>query len=292
MKKIKTLLVGVLFLAGLSLLLYPLVANRWNDYRQSRLISQYEETVAEAAADGSTDYTAEWEKANAYNEELSPTILPDSFAIAEGAQQVDEIYMSCLNLNGDGMMGYVEIPKIRIQIPLYHTTGEDVLQKGAGHLMGSSLPVGGEGTHSVIAAHRGLPSASLFTDLDKLELGDHFILHILGEELYYEVDQINVVEPDETDLLRLEDGKDLVTLLTCTPYGVNSHRLLVRGHRIEQLELKEEETSQTSAATSYHTNYLFWVLVGLAVTGLYILIIILRQRRDRKRRKDRIRGTR
>lgn len=281
-KKLNTILVAVMFLAGLSVLLYPLVANQWNSYRQKQLISNYTQGIENQNAGEGIDYEAEWAKANAYNSGLMPMILPDSFAIAEVSDR-DEAYMACLNLNGDEMMGIVEIPKIDVNIPIYHTTDEDVLEIGAGHLEGSSLPVGGESTHAVISAHRGLPSATLFTDLDQLEEGDHFLLHILDDILCYEVDQISVVEPEETDSLAVVKEEDLVTLLTCTPYGVNSHRLLVRGHRTEYVSdsVKEEKVSSL-LGVSMHTNYLFWVLLGIAVTGIFILVLYLRERRLRK----------
>ena len=277
-------MVIIIFLAGLSLLLYPFVANKWNTYRQSRLISSYEEVVSEKTEAGAIDYEAEWLKAQQYNDELMPMILPDSFAIAE-AEGEDEEYMAALNLAGDGIMGTVEIPKIGITLPIYHTTEEEVLERAAGHLEGSSLPIGGENTHAVISAHRGLPSAALFTDLDQLEAGDHFLIHVLDETLCYEVDQILTVEPDDTSALQVEDGEDLVTLLTCTPYGVNSHRLLVRGHRVpyEETVVAEEETPL--AAVSLHTNYLLWVFVGLGVTALFILALFLFDRRARKKRQ-------
>lgn len=278
------ILVIIIFLAGLSLLLYPFVANKWNTYRQSRLISSYEEVVSEKTEAGAIDYEAEWLKAQQYNDELMPMILPDSFAIAE-AEGEDEEYMAALNLAGDGIMGTVEILKIGITLPIYHTTEEEVLERAAGHLEGSSLPIGGENTHAVISAHRGLPSAALFTDLDQLEAGDHFLIHVLDETLCYEVDQILTVEPDDTSALQVEDGEDLVTLLTCTPYGVNSHRLLVRGHRVpyEETVVAEEETPL--AAVSLHTNYLLWVFVGLGVTALFILALFLFDRRARKKRQ-------
>ena len=278
------ILVIIIFLAGLSLLLYPFVANKWNTYRQSRLISSYEEVVSEKTEAGAIDYEAEWLKAQQYNDELMPMILPDSFAIAE-AEGEDEEYMAALNLAGDGIMGTVEIPKIGITLPIYHTTEEEVLERAAGHLEGSSLPIGGENTHAVISAHRGLPSAALFTDLDQLETGDHFLIHVLDETLCYEVDQILTVEPDETDALQVEEGEDLVTLLTCTPYGVNTQRLLVRGHRVpyEETVVAEEETPL--AAVSLHTNYLLWVFVGLGVTALFILALYLLDRRARTARQ-------
>ena len=212
-KKTSTIIFVIIFLAGLSLLLYPLVANEWNNYRQKRLISSYESKVSELESDGEIDYEAEWKRAEAFNQALLPSILPDSFAIASASDEPDKEYMSCLNIAGDGMMGIVEIPKIDIKLPIYHTTDEDVLAKAAGHLEGSSLPVGGENSHAVISAHRGLPSAALFTDLDKLKEGDHFLLHILDDTLCYEVDRIEIVEPEQTDSLAVEEGEDLVTLL-------------------------------------------------------------------------------
>ena len=290
-KKLNIIVVAVLFLAGLSVLLYPFVANQWNTYRQSRLMSSYEEGVAEKEAAGEIDYEAEWAAAKAYNDNLMPMILPDSFAVAEASSR-DEAYMACLNINDDEVMGIVEIPKIDVELPIYHTTDEDVLQIGAGHLEGSSLPVGGESTHAVISAHRGLPSATLFTDLDKLEEGDHFLLHILDDTLAYEVDRIDVVEPDETELLSVVEGEDLVTLLTCTPYGVNTHRLLVRGHRVPYVpEEVADEASDSLFGNSLHTNYIFWVIVGLAVTGAFVGVLISRdrylQKHPERRRKRR-----
>lgn len=285
-KKLTTILFGVVFLAGLSLLLYPLVANEWNTYRQSRLLSSYSDTVSEQVSEGQIDVEEVMEEAHAYNEALLPSILPDSFAVAETMDEDNEAYkayMACLNPMGDGMMGSVEVPKINVSLPLYHTTTEEVLQTAAGHLEGSSLPVGGVSTHAVVSAHRGLPSASLFTDLDKLEIGDHFLFHILGETLSYEVDQILVVEPNEVDSLNVVDGEDLATLFTCTPYGVNSQRLMVRGHRVPYVEAELEDENLPLSNMSLHTNYLLWVLVGLGVTGAFILLLV---RRDRKLRKE------
>ncbi|MBS6195094.1 MAG: class C sortase [Clostridiales bacterium] len=287
-KRINIILVGVLFLAGLSLLLYPFISNEWNNYRQSKLISSYEDVISQEEDNGTIDYEAEWEKARAYNEELLPSILPDSFAVADASEGADEKYMSCLNLAGDGMMGYIEIPKIDVKIPIFHTTEDEVLQKAAGHLEGSSLPAGGEDTHAVISAHRGLPSAALFTDLDKLEEGDHFLLRVLDDTLCYEVDQSIVVEPHETESLQVQEGEDLVSLLTCTPYGVNSHRLLVRGHRVpyNPTLVEEEEAPGALTGASMHTSYLLWVIVGLAVTGIFITILYIREKKLRKKAED------
>lgn len=277
----RTILIILIFLAGLSLLLYPFVANEWNTYRQKQLISSYETVVSEKEAAGEIDYEAEMEKAQAYNEALVPSILPDSFAIAEAADEPDAEYMSALNIAGDGVMGTVEIPKIDITLPIFHTTEEEILEKAAGHLEGSSLPVGGESTHAVITAHRGLPSAALFTDLDRLEEGDHFLLHVLDETLCYEVDQILTVEPDDTSALEVEEGEDLVTLVTCTPYGVNTHRLMVRGHRVPYVEEEVAAENVPLSRISLHTSYLLWVVAGLAVTGAFIIFLYLRDKKSR-----------
>lgn len=264
------------------MLLYPFVANQWNNYRQKQLISGYEQVVSEKEAAEGIDYDAERKKAEDYNEALLPCVLPDSFALAESSG-VDPVYMNTLNIAGDEMMGSVEIPKINIKIPIYHTTEEDVLNKGAGHLEGSSLPVGGANTHAVISAHRGLPSASLFTDLDQMKVGDHFLLHVLDETLCYEVDKISVVKPEDTSALAVEDGQDLVTLLTCTPYGVNTERLLVRGHRVPYVEEEVKEEKTVLSGSSLHTNYLLWVFVGLSVTALFVFVLYLKETKLKRR---------
>lgn len=281
-KKAGNLVIGIIFLAGLSLLLYPFVANQWNNYRQKQLISGYEQVVSDKEAAEGIDYDAERKKAEDYNEALLPCVLPDSFALAESSG-VDPVYMNTLNIAGDEMMGSVEIPKINIKIPIYHTTEEDVLNKGAGHLEGSSLPVGGANTHAVISAHRGLPSASLFTDLDQMKVGDHFLLHVLDETLCYEVDKISVVKPEDTSALAVEDGQDLVTLLTCTPYGVNTERLLVRGHRVPYVEEEVKEEKTVLSGSSLHTNYLLWVFVGLSVTTLFVFVLYLKETKLKRR---------
>lgn len=281
-KKAGNLVICIIFLAGLSLLLYPFVANQWNNYRQKQLISGYEQVVSDKEAAEGIDYDAERKKAEDYNEALLPCVLPDSFALAESSG-VDPVYMNTLNIAGDEMMGSVEIPKINIKIPIYHTTEEEVLNKGAGHLEGSSLPVGGANTHAVISAHRGLPSASLFTDLDQMKVGDHFLLHVLDETLCYEVDKISVVKPEDTTALAVEDGQDLVTLLTCTPYGVNTERLLVRGHRVPYVEEEVKEEKTVLSGSSLHTNYLLWVFVGLSVTALFIFVLYLKETKLKRR---------
>ena len=279
MKKVMTIIiVPIMFLSGLSLLLYPFTANQWNNYRQKRLISDFDHVVAEKEAAGEIDYLAEQEAAMGYNRSLLPSILPDAFAKAE-TEEGNGAYTSCLNIAGNGVMGTVEIPKINIKLPIFHTTDEEVLEMAAGHLEGSSLPVGGENTHAVISAHRGLPSAALFTDLDKLEETDHFLIHVLNDTLCYEVDKISVVKPEDTHALEVEEGQDLVTLLTCTPYGVNSHRMLVRGHRVPyEKELLADEKIPLGSM-SLHTNYLLWVIVGVFITAAFSFVLYKRERR-------------
>ena len=277
--------IGILMLAGLSLLLYPLVANTWNNHVQAQLVNNYSESVETAIEEGSLDVTAELERAEQYNEDLLPSILPDSFAEAE-ANGTDENYMSILNANGDGIMGYIQIPSINVKLPIFHTTNEDVLQIGVGHLEGSSLPVGGPSTHSVLSAHRGLPSATLFTDLDKVEIGEDFFLIIMGEYYAYEIESIEVVEPDDTSLLAVKDGEDLCTLITCTPYGVNTQRLMVTGHRVEYTpELLEDAKTPAFGMVSLHSNYLLWVIVGLAIVALFIVILYIYDKLRTKKEK-------
>lgn len=282
-KKSSKIVIILIFLAGLSLLLYPFVSNQWNNHRQKQLIGNYESVISDKEAAGNIDYAAEMKKAEAYNDALLPSILPDSFAVADASTETDSSYEDSLNIAGDGMMGIVEIPKIAIKLPIYHGTGDEVLQKAAGHLEGSSLPIGGESTHAVISAHRGLPSASLFTDLDQLEIGDHFLIHVLDETLCYEVDQILVVDPEDTSALAVEDGEDLVTLLTCTPYGVNTQRLMVRGHRVPYEEQAVADEQTPLSGFSLHTNYLLWVVVGIVITGVFILILFIREKKLQKK---------
>ena len=285
--KLNKLIIGIIFLAGLSLLLYPFVANQWNNHRQKQLISSYEQSVSDKDAAHEIDYDAELQKAKAYNEALLPSILPDSFAVAQAIEE-DKTYMDALNIAGDEVMGIVEIPKINIKLPIYHTTDEEVLKQAAGHLEGSSLPVGGESTHAVISAHRGLPSASLFTDLDQLKKGDHFLIHVLNETLCYEVDKISVVKPEETSSLAVEDGQDLVTLLTCTPYGVNTERLLVRGHRVPYVEQEVADEKTPLSGISLHTNYLLWVIIGLTITAIFILVLYLKEKNLQKKKEENV----
>ena len=227
-RNFSTIILVLIFLVGLSLLLYPSVSDYWNSLHQSRAIATYAEAVAQV---DDTDYEKMWEDAQRYNETLLNKSGRWNMSDEEWAE-----YYELLNVSGNGIIGYIEIPQIKVALPLYHGVDEAVLQIAVGHIEGSSLPTGGTGTHCVISGHRGLPSASLFTNLDELVEGDVFMMRVLDETLTYEVDQIRIVEPTDLSSLEIEEGKDLCTLVTCTPYGINSHRLLVRGHRIENLE--------------------------------------------------------
>ena len=286
-KKIPGIIFGLMFLIGFGILVYPTVADQWNTYRQSRLISSYERTISDMEPE---DFTAEWEKAQAFNDTLTQNSIYGDVFGEEDQELEDTQYWQVLNVGGDGVMGYLSIPKINIKLSIYHGTSDEVLQTGVGHLNGTKLPIGGESTHSVLAAHRGLPSARLFTDIDQLEKGDKFYIHILDETLAYQVDQIlDMVDKDDTDTLekalQIEEGKDQVTLFTCTPYGVNSHRLLVRGTRVPYEG--EEEVSSTPVDTmlqSVQNYYMLYLILGLSVTLLIILFMrfLMKPRKNRK----------
>ncbi|MBD5546436.1 MAG: class C sortase [Lachnospiraceae bacterium] len=231
-RRLPMVLAVIVCLAGLGVLLYPTVSNWWNLWMQSRLISEYERKVEELDEE---EFTEIYDAARIYNEKLYQLGL--SFASIDANDERLSVngqnYDQLLNINGNGVMGYVVIDKIGVRLAINHGTDDEVLHDAVGHLEGSSLPVGGENTHAALFGHRGLPSALLFTDLDQIEIGDYFQVNILGRSLNYQVDQILVVEPHETDPLEIEDGKDYVTLVTCTPYAVNTHRLLIRGVRVD-----------------------------------------------------------
>lgn len=271
---ISTIILILIFLVGLSLLLYPTVSDYWNSFHQSRAIAKYTEQVAELNNDL---YKQLWEDAAAYNERLLTKPNRYKMTSEEKAE-----YESLLNVSGNGIIGYIEIEKINCSLPVYHGTAESALQIAAGHIEGTSLPVGGASTHCVISGHRGLPRAKLFTNLDKLVEGDTFELHILNEILTYEVDQISVVEPDEVEKLEIEEGKDYCTLVTCTPYGINTHRLLVRGHRVANREKPEEETI-VSETVQEETKAGFSIIPLVAVLIFIILVILLLIRICRRR---------
>lgn len=275
-RKISTFLFGLLFLIGFGILIYPTVSNQWNTYRQSRLISSYEDKLKDMEPD---DFTAEWEKAEAFNASIQQNNLYGDVFGEDDKDLKDTEYWKILNIANDGIMGYLSIPKINLKLAIYHGTGDKDLQTGVGHLNGTKLPIGGEGTHSVLAAHRGLPSAKLFTDIDQLEAGDKFYIHVLDQVLAYKVDQIlPMVDKDDQEALekalQIEEGKDQVTLFTCTPYGVNSHRLLVRGTRVPYNG--EEDASESvadSMVKAIQNYYMLYLILGLSITILVIVLL-------------------
>ncbi|MEE1086571.1 MAG: class C sortase [Schaedlerella sp.] len=269
-KNESSIILVMIFLVGLSLLLYPSFSEFWNSKYQSQAIASYTEKVLEI---DDNSYELMIQAANEYNKKLengSGRWIP--------SEEEVKAYNDLLNVSGTGIMGYVEIPNLRISLPIYHGVDEAVLQIAIGHIQGSSLPVGGEGTHCAISGHRGLPSAKLFTNIDELKEGDVFLLCILDEVLTYEVDQIRIVEPNDLSALEIEEGKDLCTLITCTPYGVNSHRLLVRGHRIETVKSNYIRVS-ADAMQMDETIVASFVSVPILLLLLIWLLIHYRKRR-------------
>lgn len=258
-------LLALIFLAGLLIALYPTISNQFNLYRASLLISTYHNETRELKPE---DYSAMIDACNSYNHDLIGGIIPDVFSIHE--DEASPEYLALLNLKGDGMMGTIEIPKIGEKLPIYHTTFDDVLQNGVGHMEGSSMPVGGESTHCVLAGHRGLPSAKLFTDLDQMVEGDLMYITVLNDTLIYQVDQILVVEPDETQWLAIEEGADYLTLVTCTPYGINTQRLLIRGRRIYPQEIAETLVLQSEAL-----QLPVWQSTALLAIPVFLLGILI-----------------
>lgn len=257
----------LLLFSGIILILYPVLSNYLVGGEQSSVQAQYTDEVKDMTNE---EISAELEAAQLYNEALLSV---------QSAETVElRSYDDLLNLAGNGVMGYVEIPIIGVILPIYHGVSEEVLAKGAGHMPGTSLPIGGESTHAVISAHAGLPSARLFTDLDTLQVGDLFYIHVLDETLCYEVDQIIVTLPSDTEAVQIEEGEDYVTLLTCTPYGVNTHRLLVRGRRTEILETvltAEDKSEQPERSSTWIDKYLQGIVTGVAGAGLLICVLVL-----------------
>ena len=275
MKKKSSFVTAILIaahLAGALLLLYPTVSDYWNSFHQSRAIASYAEQVADL---DDTTYDQIWADARAYNETLDNST--SRFVMTE---EQKKIYEALLNIVDNGVMGYIEIPKIKCNLPIYHGTDEAVLQIAIGHVQGSSLPAGGESTHCVLSGHRGLPSAKLFSDLDQLTEGDVFLLRVLDETLTYEVDQIRTVLPDELDDLAIEEGKEYCTLVTCTPYGINSHRLLVRGHRVENQA--SASTIRVTADAMQIEPLLIAPLVAVPML-LVLLVMVLIPHRTKKK---------
>lgn len=257
---LSTFLLILIFLAGLSLLLYPSISNYWNSFHQTRAIASYVEKVAELNND---EYDRLWQEAEEYNAHIHERTTIHSLTDAQR-----DYYNSMLDISGSGVMGYIEIPTINVYLPIYHGTDDTILSIAVGHLEWTSLPVGGFGSHCVLSGHRGLPSSRLFTDLDRIVEGDVFMMKILDEVLTYEVDQILIVEPWNTEPLEIVEGKDYCTLVTCTPYGINTHRLLVRGHRIENAEIAAAVHIASEAVQIEPT-------IIASIIGVPVLIVML-----------------
>lgn len=276
---IKDIIRLLVLVVAFAVLLYPTVSSYVNEKNGSKVVSNYD---AESVRLSNAEKEQMLEDARAYNKEMLSNIdLIDPFS--QGETSVDARYESLLNMDGSGMMGYIRIPKIKVEIPIYHGTSESVLQAGVGHFWGTSLPVGGESTHTVLTGHRGLPTKTLFTNMDKLVKGDVFYIKVLDETLAYKVDQILTVLPEETDALSIVPGQDYATLVTCTPYAINTHRLLVRGHRIPYEEaVKIEKNTSTGIELSFTTKVLI-VTLGIIFIGL--IIAMLYSLYDKRRRK-------
>ena len=274
--KIKLMKVGLvlIFITGLGILLYPIISNLLMNIFQTTAIQEYNYTVEQMEQDRIEEILSE---ARVYNEQFKNTIVVDPFS-QEAESSVNSEYNEILNI--DGTMGYIEIPKIDVNLPIFHGTSEEVLKRGVGHIETTPLPIGGEGNHSVLSAHRGLPSAKLFTDLDKLEIDDVFMIKMLTETLVYRIDQIKVVEPTDTQYLQAEEGEDYITLITCTPYAINTHRMLVRGTRIDTDEYLASINNSNLDNEKQSVNYLFIIVV------LIILIVIFIFKKARRWRKN------
>lgn len=269
-KNLSNIVLCMILLAGCCLLLYPSVSNYWNSFHQSKAIASYAEKIAELDEEESEQI---WEKAAAYNRKL----LESGNNNWKMTEEMQKEYEDILDVSGTGIMGYIEIPVIKVSLPIYHGVSESVLQVAVGHLPGSGFPVGGKGTHCALSGHRGLPSAMLFTNLDRLVVGDYFMINVLDQTLTYEVDQISIVEPDDSTCLSIEKDQDLCTLITCTPYGVNSHRLLVRGHRIDNLK---EAVRVTADGIQINTKLVALVLAVPVIMLLFLITFIFVPKRE------------
>ena len=274
-KHLSTIILVIVLILGVMILLYPTVSDYWNSFHQSRAIASYLEQIENIDP---VDYEKEWARAEQYNRELSGK--PNRFMLSE--EEYAE-YETMLNLTGSGIMGYIEIPKISCSLPIYHGTDEAVLQIAVGHIEGTSLPTGGAGTHTVLSGHRGLPSARLFTDLDQMEEGDLFVIRVLDRVMTYMVDQILIVLPEEMDGLAIDPKEDYCTLVTCTPYGINSHRLLVRGKRTDNVEM-EQIIKVVSDATQIKPILVAPVLAAPMLLILLIWMMISTGRKQQRRK--------
>ena len=274
-EKLTIFLFILMIVVGLGIILYPLISNQLSKMNYQKVIDNYQNTVHQKKNSQNEQFINE---ARAYNHALTSTNIVDVFQNPKSESSNE--YLSILNINNNGMMGYISIPKIDVRIPIYHGTSSDILQKGVGHLEGSSFPVGGENTHAILSAHRGLPSSRLFTDLDQLEEGDVFYIYILDQVFAYQVNQVLVTEPSETDALRIVDGKDYVTLVTCTPYAINTHRLLVRGERIEY---NSDTEAQVAVDKSLSTaDIILYVSLFVAIVFIIIAIVALIRYKKKK----------
>ncbi len=276
-KNLTTILLFVILFFGLGLIAYPSFSDYWNSFHQSRAIASYAEEVADLTDE---EYDRILSEAKEYNKKLAQNGVHYNLSEAE----IEE-YKSILDISGTGIMGYIEIDKIKCSLPIYHGTEDTVLQIAIGHIQGSALPVGGEGSHSVLSGHRGLPSAKLFTDLDQMEEGDTFVIKVLDETFTYEVDQILIVEPDDLTSLAIEDGKDYCTLVTCTPYGVNSHRLLVRGHRIANLA--DASTIRITADGTQIEPVIVAPMVAAPFLFILLVIVLVEAAKQQNRKTSR-----
>ena len=275
--KIIAIVIAVLFFfISLGLILYPVWSSWYLDQHEAELELHYQEELGEK---GNDELAEAWKQAEEYNKAILPGAQSEEGAFSQESQlAAAQNYGSMLNINGDSIMGFIEIPKIDVDLPIYHGTAEDTIERGAGHLVGSSLPIGGESTHAIITAHSGMASQRMFTDLEDLVEGDVFYIKVLGKTLAYQVDQISVVLPYEISNLTIVEGEDYVTLITCTPYAVNTHRLLVRGTRIPYEEAEEviEQTPEDDGSISaWGRGYLRGILKGLllAVVAIFVLLI-------------------
>lgn len=273
--KTSTLIILIVLIAGLSLLLYPTVSDYWNSLHSSKAIADYAEAVGNMNEE---EYEKLLNAAYEYNERLAER--ENTFLLND--EQKEEYY-KLLDVSGTGMIGYVEVPSLGISLPVYHGTDEAVLQIAVGHIEWSSLPVGGENTHSVLSGHRGLPSAKLFSDLDELEVGDIFIIRVLNEIFTYEVDQILIVTPDDSDSMVISAGQDLCTLVTCTPYGINSHRLLIRGHRTENLE--EAKTVRVTADAVQIEPMIVAPIVAIPILFVLLMVLLFKPKKKKTPKK-------
>lgn len=274
--KLMRIVLILIFITGLGILLYPIISNLLMNIFQTTAIQQYNYTVEQMEQDRIEEILSE---ARVYNEQFKNTIVVDPFS-QEAESSVNSEYNEILNI--DGTMGYIEIPKIDVNLPIFHGTSEEVLKKGVGHIETTPLPIGGEGNHSVLSAHRGLPSAKLFTDLDKLEIDDVFMIKMLTETLVYRIDQIKVVEPTDTQYLQAEEGEDYITLITCTPYAINTHRMLVRGTRIDTDEYLATINNSNLDSEKESVNYLF-IFIIVVIIVLIVIFIFKKVRRRRKK---------